>query len=379
MPNNFDAIIEDLQTVFKRNPIANTSVLNAVTINAGSEQASTNRTITKPNVVTETVNTSFTPAMTIAAGDETTFSQDTMTLSKTINMSIRLVGEDDKDLMDSSQGYASSMGSIIEKRTQNMLRTIETNVINDIYLNSCRAVGTAGTTPFASNIDVLSDLEDIFAENEYEDDDISFVGDFSAFGNLRKLDTLQQVNTSGSDETLRRGLVSQLTGFNIARNKRIASHTAGTGSGYLINNGAGYSVGDTSLTVDTGTGTILAGDVINIGNYDYVVKTALTGGVVVIQNPGLMEDISDNDAITVRASHTANLGFIRSAVELAIRPMAKPEGGDAAKYEELIQLGDTGITLLMSYYGGDHEAKISVTGVYNSKVWMPEGVGRLMG
>jgi hypothetical protein len=81
---------------------------------------------------------------------------------------------------------------------------------------------------------------------------------------------------------------------------------AGTGTGYLVNNGPGYGIGATSIAVDTGTGTILVGDQIQFAGHltRYTVATALTAGVVVIAAPGLVASIANNEAVIVGPTET---------------------------------------------------------------------------
>jgi hypothetical protein len=51
-------------------------------------------------------------------------------------------------------------------------------------------------------------------------------------------------------------------GLAIHNSYPIAVHTKGGGTSYQLNLGAGYAVGSTSFALDTGSGTILAGDIL---------------------------------------------------------------------------------------------------------------------
>jgi len=101
------------------------------------------------------------------------------------------------------------------------------------------------------------------------------------------------------------------------------TETVGTGAGYLVNSGS-LAVGDTDIWVDTGTGTILAGDLIKFASsqYYYTVETALTGGKVVIQN-GLIEAVANNVALHVVAptgiavTHANDLAVLNNATNRA--------------------------------------------------------------
>jgi hypothetical protein len=95
----------------------------------------------------------------------------------------------------------------------------------------------------------------------------------------------------------------------------IATNPRGTGTGYLVNNGAGYSAGATTIAADTGTGTILVDDVVTFSGSPvrYLVTAALSGGTFEIGNNsyghvGLETSVSDNATITVSSDNmTATL------------------------------------------------------------------------
>ena len=90
--------------------------------------------------------------------------------------------------------------------------------------------------------------------------------------------------------------------------------TKGTGAGYLVNNVAGYAIGATTIAADTGTGTIIVGDLVQFGGDDtniYTVTSALSGGSFQIAN-GLLQTLVDNTTITIYSSYTAGGATITS-------------------------------------------------------------------
>lgn len=105
---------------------------------------------------------------------------------------------------------------------------------------------------------------------------------------------------------------------------QVQSHTKGTGSGYLVNSAA-LVVGSTTIPADTGTGTVLAGDVVTFAGqtHKYVVATALAGGSFTIGTPGLKAVPADNAAITVGATYTGNVGIHQSAMGLLCEPLRR--------------------------------------------------------
>lgn len=90
------------------------------------------------------------------------------------------------------------------------------------------------------------------------------------------------------------------TGTTVGSNQvlRIPQQAYGTGTGYLVNNSSGYAVGDTVLSLDSGTGTIRAGDTISIDTLKYTVHSALAGGSITLASP-LRAAVADNTPVYV--------------------------------------------------------------------------------
>ena len=71
-------------------------------------------------------------------------------------------------------------------------------------------------------------------------------------------------------------------------------------TGYLVNNGGGYAAGSTSITIDSGSGTIAAGNFVTFpGDTNHYVVASATSTNLTINNPGLVLPVADNAAITV--------------------------------------------------------------------------------
>lgn len=66
---------------------------------------------------------------------------------------------------------------------------------------------------------------------------------------------------------------------------------------YAVNNGAGYSIGDTSIVVDSGTGT-LSGTIKFAGHdTEYTLSAALTAPGTMTISPGLTAAVVDDEAV----------------------------------------------------------------------------------
>jgi hypothetical protein len=353
----------------------------SVLVNADSEGVSRNGTVTSFRTSEPTLNTSYTPAMTVPAADDQTIAAESLSLGQVANVRIPLTGEDEKKL--SNTAGQAVIDAMFAQAIRKMVNAIETHVGSVAYQGASKATGTAGTTPFASNHESINDLRKILVDQGTPmDGQVSLVLNSAAGTKLRNLSHLYKVNEGGSADLLRQGILQDLSGISIRESAGVASHTKGTGSGYLINLGGGYAAGSTALTLDTGSGTIVAGDVVTFAAdtvNKYVVGSALASNVVTLNRPGLAVTVADNNALTVGNSYTANVGFHRNAIELAIRPPAQPFGGDAAVDRMTIADDRSPLVFEVALYKGYGMVMFDLTCFYQAKVWKPEFVATLLG
>ena len=328
---------------------------------------------------TPTVNTSFSPSMTIPEGTDQTVDNKTMTLDNFASVQIPWTGEDIKHV-NNGPGFETIYGDQIKQAMRVIANKIEQDMALAAAQGASRAIGTAGTTPFASNFDLVAQARQILVDNGCPtDNQITFVMNTAAGTKLRNLANLQQVNTAGGSDLLRQGTLLDLQGLMIKESAGIVSHTKGTGASYLLN--GAVAAGGTALTVDTGSGTILAGDIITIASdtNNYVVNSALASNVLSIGAPGLISAGADNAALTVGNSYTPNVAFHKSAIELGIRPPALPAGGDSAVDIMTVQDPYSGLVFEIAVYKGYMKTMLEVRCLYGVKVWKPNNVAIVMG
>lgn len=358
-----------------------TGFVQSMVINSDSAGVSINGTVTSHRTSQPTLNTSYTPSMTPPDGDDQTVTADTVTIGQVANVRIPLKGEDVRKL-DNTAGQRV-IDDMFAQAIRKIVNAIEAHCGVVLKNGASRATGTAGTTPFGSNHNIIADAHQILVDNgtPMSDGDLSIVLNTTAATKLRQLSNLYKANEAGSDALLRRGELMNLLGFSIKPSAGVASHTKGTGTNYLINLG-NVAVGSTTLTLDTGSGTILAGDILTHASdaaNKYVVKTALASNQVVIAEPGLQIATANNDAVTVGNNYVANVAFHRLAAELVMRPPAQPPGGDAAVDRMTIADEVTGLVFEVAIYGGYGMNMIDITTFYQAKVWKPEFVATILG
>lgn len=353
----------------------------SVTVNGGAERVAKDDTVRSHFTRAQTVNTTFAPSMTTPEGTDQTVDNKTMTIDSYASVQIPWTGEDIRHVNNGS-GFETIYGDQIKQAFRTIANKVEQAIWLAAYKGSSRGYGTAGTTPFASNFNEIPQLRKILSDNgaPMDDGQFSLVMNTTAGANLRSLAQLQKANEAGGTDLLRQGTMLDLMGFMLKESAQIAVHTKGTGASYLLNS-ASAAIGTTTIPADTGSGTILAGDVVTFaGTTDkYVVNTALSGGSFAIGSPGLVAAETDNDAITVGNSYTPNVAVHRSAIELAIRPPAMPNGGDAAVDAMVVQDVRSGLAFEIAVYKGYMKTMIEVRCLYGVKVWKPDFVATLIG
>lgn len=325
--------------------------------NASAEQAAKDQVITYP-IAPAGVAQDIAPGVTAPNAGDNVVGNGSVTISKSRAVPVRWNGEEQKGAINA--GWYNQL--LADQFTQSF-RTLTNEVESDLaglYAKASRAYGTAATTPFGTANDMtdLAETLKILKDNGAGNSDLKLILGTTAAAKIRgKQSGLFKVNEAGTDVLLRTGSLGKLEGFDLGESAQVKSVTAGTGAGYLVNNIAGYAVGDTTIAADTGAGTILAGDVITFAGdtNKYVVATALAAGSLTLAKPGLQKALADNAAITVGAAFTANIAFRKSAIHLISRSPTIPIGPDGRPMdmaEDIVVVTDpfTGIAFQVAVY-----------------------------
>lgn len=286
----------------------------------------------------------FTPGATTSTGDDSTAGKIDVTIAKSRKVSWHLTGEQQKSLQNATinQDWVSQL---VKQGMRTLRNECEVDAAVAVKIGASRGFGTAGTAPFATDLTALTNVRKILVDNGVPKADLQMVFDTNAGLNLRNLGVLQNAYQAGSDAERRTGEFLPQMGFRLSESAGIGLHTIGTGSGYLVNNASGYAIGSTAITVDTGTGTIVAGDIVTFaGDTNKYVAAGLSGTTLTLNAPGLRKAVADNVAITVGGAYTANLAFERGAVVGVLRPPIMPAN---PTIEQMLVSDDKGMTYLM--------------------------------
>lgn len=377
---NLIQYISDTADVVSRELVG---MIPSVYLNGKAEQVAKNQNITYP-VVPAATAADITPAATVPALADTAYGYDTMAITKIRGHRFHWTGEDEASI-------GSDMKNILQNnKFAQAFRVLINEMEADLaalYVSASRAYGTAGTTPFgtAGDFSDAASVVKILKDNGAPIGDLQLVINTAAGANIIGKHARADILGNNVGSLQQQGILLALAGCNIRESAQIKTQTKGTGASYLVNNASNYAIGSTTIAVDTGTGTILAGDVLTNSqsgrdaNNKYIVKTALSGGSLVLNNPGNQVAWLDNDSVAVGNNYAANLAFDRSAIHLLARLPKSPEGGDVAQDEYIMTDAISGIPFRIALYRGYYANQIEVSVAWGVKAVKSEHIAILLG
>jgi hypothetical protein len=320
------------------------------------------------------------PAVTPPNDGDQTIGQVPLTLTKARRVPVRWNGEQSLGLNNGGPGVLNVRAQQFAQAMRTLCNEIEADLAA-LHVNASRAAGTAGTTPFASDLSDPANVRKILSDNGQWTSDMHGVIDTTAGAKMRTLAQLTKANESGDTSLLRQGVLLDIHGFAIRESAQVKQAVA-VGTSTFSTDGSAYAKGATSITV-TGTGGLLAGDVITFAgdtNQYVVVNAVAAAGTLQIAAPGLQKALpASAKAITVVAAATRNMFFARSALQLATRAPALPDGGDAAVDRHIITDPRSGLSFEVAMYAQYRQMQYEISAVWGVACTKPEGVALLLG
>jgi len=361
-----------------------TGFIPAMSVNASDSRAALGQSITI-HQAPASVSTDITPAMVVPNPAGQTIGNTTISISKSKAVEFGWNGEEQLGI-NSGSGYRN----VVVDQIAQAMRTLTNEIESDcaaLFINSSRAYGTAGTTPFATNLKDTAQINKILSDNGAPPDRHLVLGT-TAGADLRTLQNLTRVNEAGGSDVLMRGELIDIHGLKIRESAQIKSVTAGTVTVNVTVTGAN-AVGATTINVTTdATGAVAlnAGDVITFAgdSNKYVIAVAVTignstTGDLVIAAPGLQIATAGSEVVAVGAGFEANMAFSRNAMQLITRLPARPEEGTLAADSEIIIDPVSGIAFEVSMYPGYHKVMMQVAAAWGVGNIKPEHTALLLG
>jgi hypothetical protein len=330
--------------------------LGAVNTDFSSEMLAKDRTIRSFVAPASTAADTTASQLPPDTGDQT-FTNKTLSITKDRHVAIRWTAEDMLQMNGGGPGASRMLQDQLKQAYRTLRNEIETD-LGSLYVEASRAHQSLGSALFDSTGGVkdIAAAKQILIDNGTPDSDLHLVLGSTDVTNYYGVPNLYKANEANDDSFLRRGVLGRVFGVDVRHSGQVAAHTAGTASSATTDN-AGYSVGDTEITLDSaGTGAILAGDIItfNGDTNQYVVASGDAdvsgGGTITLAAPGLKQAIAaSTTAITVVDSANRNMIFNRNAIALATRLPAVIDG--EADQRVVVQDPETNLAFqILTYY-----------------------------
>jgi len=232
--------------------------------------------------------------------------------------------------------------------------------------------GTAGTTPFASNVSQYLDARAI-ANNQLMPMDNRFVIlDADAEANALQLSAFLDASAAGTKETIVEGEIGYKLGARWLMSQNVATHTeTNSPSSWLVND-ASVAVGDTTLTVDGGSGAPVEGDIFVVAGSTQTYQVSSATSTVITMTPSIQYAYADNAALTFKGSYVENLLLHRDLIGFAMAPLMETEQFEGGSMSATAVDEDSGLALRLEITRQYKQYQWAFDALYGGAVIRPE-------
>lgn len=382
MPNVLTSLIPDAYAALDVVSRELVGFIPSITRDPSVDRVALNQTIRITKTQPNTAGRDITPAMAFPLRADQAVDNVGISITKIRAFPFSWTGEE-RYAVDKGPGYLTISQDQIAQAIRAAVNEVEIDIGNAAYAGASRAFGTAGTTPFATNLGESAQLKKILDDNGAPASERSLVINTTAGANLRTLlNNPLNANTSLNGDMTRQGMILDVNGFKFRESAQVPSVIKGTGASYTTT-AAGFAIGTTSIPIITGTGTVVAGDIVTFaGDTNKYVVTGGTGapGTITIGLPGLRQAIPASvTAMTLGANFVGNVGFTHNAIVLAARlPEVGPDG-DLAISRETITDPISGLSFEIAAYPGYRMMTYEVSLAWGVKVIKDRHIAVLLG
>jgi len=232
--------------------------------------------------------------------------------------------------------------------------------------------GTAGTTPFASNVSQYLDARAIANNQLMPMDNRHVILDADAEANALQLTAFLDASASGSKETVVEGEIGYKLGARWVMSQNVATHTeTNSPTGWLVND-ASVAVGDTTLTVDTGSGAPVEGDIFSVAGSTQTYQVSSATSTVITMTPAIQYAYADNAALTFKGSYVENILLHRDLIGFAMAPLMETEQFSGGSMSATAVDEDSGLALRLEITRQYKQYQWSFDALYGGAVIRPE-------
>lgn len=245
-------------------------------------------------------------------------------------------------------------------------------------------VGTAGTTPFATDLTAATSARKVLGVQLAPTGNRRMVLNPDAEANALGLPAFSQYLQSADPNVIREGEIGRKLGFDWFMDQQVPTHTSGTITTGLSSKSATTQPVGTKAVVcttaaSTGACALLAGDIITFAgdSQTYVLTSNATqasasADVTLNIYPGLKVAQTGGQAVAVKASHVLNLAFHRDAFAFASRPLMNQEFTRNKDDQFVASDPVSKITMRLSYREEFHRTRFAFDVLWGSALIRPE-------
>lgn len=387
MANTLTSLIADLYVALDVISREQVGFIPSVTLDADVARAAVGQNVTS-FVAPSATATDITPGVTPPDDGDQTIGNVQLQITKARRVPLRWNGEQSLAVNNNGPGQLTIKQAQLAQSIRTLTNEMEADIAA-LHIAASRAYGTAGTTPFASDLSDPAQVRKILTDNGAPLNDMSLIVNSTAGAKCRSLASLNSAADAGTIALREQGKLLDIHGFALRESAQVKTSTAGAMAS-ATTSAAALTVGQTVLPLATaGTGVVAAGDIITLANdaNKYVVKSVsfaganpASGDTITIAAPGIqMAQSSAARAITVIAAAARNMAFERSAIVLATRAPALPQEGDLAVDRYMIQDPRSGLAFEVAMYLQYRQVQYELSAVWGVKCVKPEHCAILLG
>jgi hypothetical protein len=387
MANTLTNLIPDLYEALDVVSRELVGFIPSVSLDTNAERAAVGQNV-RSFVAPASTASDITPGVTPPNDGDQTIGNVVMQITKARRVPIRWNGEQTLGVNNGGPGMQAIKIAQMAQAMRTLTNEIEVDLAA-LHIASSRAYGTATTAPFASDLSDPAQVRKILSDNGAPLTDLQMVINTTAGAKIRSLAQLNKANEAGTAALREQGILLDIHGFKIRESAQVARPAAGAMAS-ATSTSAAFTVGQTVIPLATaGTGVVAAGDVITFANdtNKYVVASVTfaganpaSGDTITLAAPGLrLAQGVATRAITVVAVSSRNMAFARSAIALATRMPALPDGGDLAIDRTTITDPRSGISFEVAMYAQYRQMQYEVCAAWGVKDIKPEHMAILLG
>ena len=359
MANSFTNIIPTIMAEGLEVLRESCATLSAVNTGYSAEAREIGDTITIPVPVAQSV-AAVSPSNTPPANTDVTPTTVTVALDQWNKTDFHLTNKEELEI--AAGGFVNTQAG---EAVRALANEIDADLLGQATVDSgvYNHVGTAGTTPFASE----SAFQSAWQKGARKllrqglarfGPDIYCVIDEDAEGNLGSLAQFTDADRRGDDRGMLEGEIGRKMGATWLVNQNTRTFTGGTltnGSGKLANVNGAVAAGATTMAVDESSlsGTLVDGDVFTVASvsgYFLVTNGTLTasGNAIAAVNftpAAPTGGFADNAVVTFAGDHVVNMAFHSNAFALAFSPIQDSGLAGGSGITETITAPVSGVTL----------------------------------